>query len=77
MIRNDDELRRTREATAILESILASLKRDKDKIHPDRYAIMIEAPLEQLLELRAEIDAYLEVIQATEFDSSTPQPVHG
>ena len=63
MIRDKEGLRRTREAVALLEDVLASLERDKAKIHPDWFAIMSEPPTDQLRELRAEIDEYLGVIK--------------
>ena len=72
MINSDEGLRRTREAVEILERVLASLERDREKIHPDRYAIMVEGPQEQLAELQAEIDQYLATVRPAG-SKSTPE----
>jgi hypothetical protein len=68
MIRDDDQLRSTRDAVASLERSLAILQRDRPRLHPDRYALMAAPILDDLRRLRQEIDDYLGVtgaIQAT------------
>jgi len=75
MIRDEEGLRRTRQAVMKLESILASLEGDKEKIHPDRYAIMVEAPQEQLRELQAEIDQYLATVRPAGTQSTPEVPM--
>jgi hypothetical protein len=66
MIRNETQLERTREALRHVEAALATLYRQKADIHPDRFALMAEPILDQLHSLRADIDAYLGVTEATE-----------
>jgi hypothetical protein len=61
MIRNDEQLQRTRAALLHVEASLASLHRQKADIHPDRFALMAEPVLDQMQRLRADIDEYLGV----------------
>jgi hypothetical protein len=65
MIQNDAQLERTREAIRQVEAALAALYRKKADILPDRFALMAEPVLDQLHSLRADIDAYLGVTEAT------------
>jgi hypothetical protein len=64
MIQNDAQLERTREALLDLESALKTLRRDKPRLHPDRYALMAAPILDDLQRLRQEIDDYLGVTDA-------------
>jgi hypothetical protein len=59
VIQNDEQLRRTREALLHVEATLAALHRQKADIHPARFALMAEPVLDQLHELRAQIDEYI------------------
>ncbi len=59
MIQTDEHLARTREALGHVEAALASLYRRKDDIHPDRFALMAEPAVDQILRLRDEIDTYI------------------
>ena len=43
MIENDDHMRRTRAALQNLEESMAALHRQKGAIHPDRFALQVEA----------------------------------
>ena len=75
MINSEEGLRTTREAVALLENLLMSLQRDREKIHPDRYAIMVEAPQEQLEQLQAEIDQYLATVRPAGAQSTPEVPM--
>jgi hypothetical protein len=59
MIRTDEQLRRTREALLHVEAALAALHRQKAEMHPNWFALMAEPVLDQLHELRAQIDAHI------------------
>jgi molecular chaperone GrpE (heat shock protein) len=64
MIQNDRQLESTREALLHLEAGMAALYKDKAKMHPDQYTFMVEPFLEELLNLRQQIDDYLGVTDA-------------
>ena len=59
MIQNDEQLRTTQEALALIEHALASLRREKPFMHPSRYAMMAEGDIEHIRRLRRQIDEYL------------------
>jgi hypothetical protein len=61
MIENDDQLHRTRNAVNDLELALAALKREVYPINPQRFVVMAEPVVDQLQELRREIDEYIGV----------------
>jgi hypothetical protein len=59
MIRTDDGLTQTREALIDLESILASLVRKKETMHPDQFAWMADPVVDHIRRLRGEIEEYI------------------
>ena len=59
MIQNDYQLKGTQEALAIMELALAHLRREKSSMHPSKYAVMAEGPIEHIRQLRRQIDEYL------------------
>jgi len=59
MIQNDQQLKTTQEALAIVERILASLRSRKSSMHPSQFAVMAEGPIEHIRRLRRQIDEYL------------------
>jgi hypothetical protein len=59
MIHNDEHLQETRLAIANLESVLASLKHDVLPKNPERFAIMAEPAVVDIMKLRAEVDEYI------------------
>jgi chemotaxis regulatin CheY-phosphate phosphatase CheZ len=75
MIHTEEGLRRTHEAVQKLESILASLECDKEKMHSTWYETKKEPALEQLQELQAEIDEYLRRATPTASESAPNMPV--
>ncbi len=75
MINSEEGLRRTREAVGLLESILASLEKDKDSMHPTWYETMKEPAVEQLQELQAEIDQYLATVRPAGTQSTPEVPM--
>lgn len=64
MIRDEIELNQTREAIAHLESAVASLKRDVLPINATRFAIMAEPAVDQIRELRAQVEDYIGITSA-------------
>lgn len=78
MIQTDEQLETTRQALFHLEHGLAALYKDKAKIHPDRYALMVESFLEDVLKLRQQIDDYIGVTDAkavvSEYERATGNP---
>ena len=52
MIQTDEQLEATREALLHLESALAGLRKDKAKLHPDRYALMAAPLVDEIHQLR-------------------------
>lgn len=78
MIQNDRQLESTREALFHLEAGIAALHKDKAKMHPDQYALMVEPFLEDLLKLRQQIDDYIGVTDAaiavSELEGGTTSP---
>ena len=65
MIQNDQQFRRTRDALSHVEAALAALHRRKAEMHPSWYALMAEPILDELHRLRAQIDEYIGVPDAT------------
>ena len=61
MIQNDEHLKSTQEALALMEHALASLKSEKASLHPSRFAVMAEGDIEYIWRFRREIDEYLGV----------------
>jgi hypothetical protein len=77
MIQNEEQWISTRDALLHLERGLASIYRDKAKMHPDRYVLMADSFLEDILKLRQQIDDYLGVTETIrlvkEWDQAHPQ----
>ena len=61
MIQNDEQLKSTQKALGHVERALASLTSKKASMHPSRFAVMAEGPIEDIWKLRREIDEYLGV----------------
>jgi hypothetical protein len=59
VIQSDEQLRRTREALLHVEAALAALHRQQAEMHPNWFALMAEPVLDQLHQLRAQIDEYI------------------
>ena len=59
MIQNDEQLKRTQEALALVEHALASIRSGRASMHPSQFALMVEGPIEDIRRLRREIDEYL------------------
>lgn len=64
MIQNDEQLNETRTAIAHLESALAAFKRDVLPLNPARFALMAEAAVDQIRELRSKVDDYVGISAA-------------
>lgn len=64
MIQNDDQLNQTRAAIADLEAAVASLKRDVLPVNPARFALMAEPAVDQIRELRAQVEEYVGITSA-------------
>jgi hypothetical protein len=62
VIHNDEQLRVVRSQLTLIEDALASLHRDVYPKNPRNYAILSEGYVEQILKLRADIDAYLGIV---------------
>ena len=58
MLTNEDHLKQTQSALSCLERALASIRRDRAKMHPDWYRIMAGPVADQVRRLRAQIDEY-------------------
>ena len=59
MIQNDEQLKGTQEALAIVEHMVAAIRRKKSSMHPSQFRVMVEGPIEDIRRLRREIDEYL------------------
>ena len=59
MIQNDEQLKPTQEALACMERALASLNRERPAMHPSRFALEAEGPIDEIWRLRRQIDEYL------------------
>ena len=66
MIVNDEQLKQTQHAINQLESRLAALKRDVLPLNAARFALMAEPVIDQIRELRAEVEEYGGIIAAME-----------
>ena len=64
MIQNDEQLNETRVAIAHLESALAALKRDVLPVNQARFALMAEPAVDQIRELRAQVEEYVGMTSA-------------
>jgi hypothetical protein len=59
MIQNDEQLKGTQEALAIVEQALAAIRSRRSSMHPSQFAVMAEGPIEDIWRLRRQIDEYL------------------
>ena len=66
MIENDYQLNQTRLAIADLESAMAALKRDVLPLNVERFVVMAEPVVEQIRELRREVEEYVGITLATQ-----------
>lgn len=66
MIVNDEQLKQTRHAINTLESGLAALKRDVLPLNATRFALMAEPVIDQVRELRAQVEEYVGINAAME-----------
>jgi hypothetical protein len=63
-IRNYDDLALTRQQLTRAENALVHLHKDVYAKNPRNYAIYAEGPIDMILQLRAEIDAFLHIAPA-------------
>ena len=66
MIENDGQLHQTRLAIADLESAMAALKRDVLPLNVERFALMAEPVIEQIRELRRQVEEYVGITAAAQ-----------
>jgi len=66
MIHNDEQLLQARQALVELEGAMAALSRQREKVHPARYALMAEPILYQMGQLRSAIETYVGAAAAQE-----------
>jgi hypothetical protein len=59
MLTTGEHLKQTQEALACLERAMASIHRDREKMHPEWYRIMAGPVAEDILKLRAQIDEFI------------------
>ena len=59
MIQNDEQLKRTQGALALVEHTLAAIRDKRSSMHPSQFALMAEGPIEDIRRLRRQIDEYL------------------
>lgn len=59
MIKNDAQLRQTREQIIRLEEDLAALQKEVYPVNPERFHLMAEAYIDHIMELRRQIDEYV------------------
>lgn len=71
MIRNNHDLDQTREAIIHLENAVFFLKRDILPINSRRFAIMAEPAIDQIQELRAQIEVYIGITSAMMQEAET------
>ncbi|MBS1806822.1 MAG: hypothetical protein JST84_01360 [Acidobacteria bacterium] len=64
MIVNDEQLQQTQHAINNLESGLAALKRDVLPLNAARFAMMAEPVIDQIQELRAQVEEYVGITAA-------------
>ncbi len=72
MIRNDKELQVILEQLNRAESALGSLRHDIYSQNPNMYRLMAESYVDTILQLRSEVDSYLEITENNE--SKTWEP---
>lgn len=80
MIVNDEQLQQTQHAINNLESGLAALKRDVLPLNAARFALMAEPVIDQIQELRAQVEEYVGITAAmkvwqSQGHSMMPDPV--
>ena len=61
MIQNNEQLERTRQAMAKLESALVALRRDVLPLNANRFQVMAEPYIDQIRALRSEVEEYIGV----------------
>ncbi len=66
MIRNYKQLEISRNQLALLEEILISLHKEVYDANPRNYALYGEGTIDMILQLRAEIDAFLHIAPSAE-----------
>jgi hypothetical protein len=59
MIENERQLNQTRAAIMDLENAVSALKRDVLPLNPARFALMAEAPVAEIRQLREQIDEFV------------------
>lgn len=59
MIKDDRQLKQTREELARLEEDLISLQREVFPVNPERFQLMAEAYVDHIMDLRTQIDEYI------------------
>ena len=59
MIKDDRQLKQTREELARLEEDLISLQREVFPVNPERFQLMAEAYVDHIMDLRIQIDEYI------------------
>ncbi len=59
MLTTGEHLKQTQEALACLERAMASIHRDREKMHPEWFRIMAGPVAEDILKLRSQIDEYI------------------
>ncbi|MET0461779.1 MAG: hypothetical protein ABW007_01440 [Chitinophagaceae bacterium] len=64
MIENEEQLQQTRLAIINLESALASLNREVLPINPQRFILMAEPVIDQIRELRQQVEEYIGLTSA-------------
>jgi hypothetical protein len=77
MIRNDEQLAVVREQLGRVERALDSLRADVEPKNPRNFAILAEAYVDQIRELNAEIQEYLQRPTALSPEASVPQAATG
>ena len=65
MIENERQLNQTRAAITDLENAVSALKRDVLPINAARFALMAEAPVAEIRQLREQIDEFVGIKSAT------------
>lgn len=70
MIENQAGLEQARRQLQSMEEVVAELMRASNSIHPSQLSLQLEAPMEVIRQLRAEIDEYLGIRRAEELLSA-------
>lgn len=66
MIENEAQLNQTRLAINDLEAAMAALKRDVLPLNAERFAVMAEPIVDQIRELRQQVEEYVGITAATQ-----------